>query len=290
MICFRSMIGRLVAPLAGGIASAILAAAAPAAAQGDLLVAPTRLILDGRGNNAERGNAQIILSNIGDKEATYRISAELRRMTPQGELVVVEDGLANETEKASLEMVRFTPRRVVLPPGQPQAIRVSARPAADLPDGEYRIHMSFNGLPEVAPVAPQGSDAPAEGLSIRLIPIYSISIPIIVRKGNVEASATIANPRLEQRDDGPGQFLKLDMTRTGNGSVFGEIRAFQPGVADPVFYVRGIAVYPEIDHRELRLPVTPEQAAVLKGNLRFEYRELTENGGALLASTEGVVG
>ena len=47
----------------------------PAAAQGDLLVAPTRVIMDGR------GTANVILSNIGTEEATYRISAELRRMT-----------------------------------------------------------------------------------------------------------------------------------------------------------------------------------------------------------------
>ena len=48
----------------------------PLAAQGDLLIAPTRLVLDGR-----RGG-EVTLSNIGTEEATYRVSLELRRMSP----------------------------------------------------------------------------------------------------------------------------------------------------------------------------------------------------------------
>ena len=54
------------------------AASSPAWAQGDLLIAPTRLILDGR-----RGG-EVILSNIGSEEATYRVTLELRRMAPDG--------------------------------------------------------------------------------------------------------------------------------------------------------------------------------------------------------------
>ena len=94
-------------------AGALLAAAglclaalpAPLAAQGDLLIAPTRLVLDGR-----RGG-EVILSNIGDEEATYRVTLELRRMTPEGELEPVDEAEANLTEKAALEMIRYAPRR-----------------------------------------------------------------------------------------------------------------------------------------------------------------------------------
>ena len=106
-----------------------LAFPAPLAAQGDLLIAPTRLVLDGR-----RGG-EVILSNIGNEEATYRVELELRRMTPEGELEPVESVDANLTEKAALEMIRYAPRRVTLPPDEPQAIRISARPGAELPDG-----------------------------------------------------------------------------------------------------------------------------------------------------------
>jgi hypothetical protein len=285
MIRFHRVIKVIARFLFSVLAVAGLALAAPATAQGDLLIAPTRLILDGR------GTGQIILSNIGDKEATYRVTAELRRMTAQGGLEEVDAEQANAIEKAALEMVRFAPRRVTLPPGQPQSIRISARPSADLPDGEYRIHLSFNALPEVAPLTAQQNGEQIEGLRIQLIPIYGITIPIIVRKGGIDASAAISNPRIEQQD-GERFFFGLDMARSGDASVFGEILIWQPGQSDPVYQARGIAIYPEIQNRALTLPISPEQAATLRsgGRLRFEYRELPENGGGLIAEFEGAIG
>src|SRR6478735_11667531 len=101
------------------VAPSLLFAAPAAAGVGDLLVAPTRIVLDGR-----RGT-EIILNNIGDDVATYRITVELRRMTPEGRLVDV--AVTNDKEKAAQAMILYAPRRVTLPPNQPQAIRISAR-------------------------------------------------------------------------------------------------------------------------------------------------------------------
>ena len=87
------------------------------------------------GDVVGRRGGEVILSNIGDEEATYRVTLELRRMTPEGELEPIEETAANLTEKAALEMVRYAPRRVILPPGEPQAIRISARSGADWAGG-----------------------------------------------------------------------------------------------------------------------------------------------------------
>lgn len=67
----------------GVAASAFALSLSPAQAAGDLLVAPTRIVLDG-----QRGT-EIILNNIGSETATYRISLELRRMTTEGRLTEV---------------------------------------------------------------------------------------------------------------------------------------------------------------------------------------------------------
>ncbi len=61
-------------------APALLTSTAVHAGVGDLLVAPTRIVLDGR------KGAEIILNNIGEEPATYRISMEFRRMLPNGTL------------------------------------------------------------------------------------------------------------------------------------------------------------------------------------------------------------
>ena len=128
----------------GAAATALLAAslvtATPASAGiGDLLVAPTRVVLDGR------KGAEVILNNIGDEPATYRISVEFRRMTPDGGLVDVAEPTAED--KLAEDMIVYAPRRVTLAPHQPQSIRVSARAPQGLPDGEYRVHLLFRAIP-----------------------------------------------------------------------------------------------------------------------------------------------
>jgi P pilus assembly chaperone PapD len=265
-----------------GLTLAGALSASPIAAQGDLLVAPTRVIISGG------GTSEVILSNIGSKAATYRIGLELRRMLPDGDLDDIEAANANVTEQAALGMIRYAPRRITLAPGAPQSVRISARPGAELPDGEYRVHMSFRSIPDAVPVEESANADPDKGFQIRLTPVYGVTIPVIIRKGQLEAAATIANPQLVR--EGSATFLKLDLTRKGGRSVYGELVVTARGVKEPVFVARGIAVYPELERRSLELQVSAEQAAKFKGPLRFEYREMPENGGKLIAAIDTNIG
>ena len=273
---FRNIVKTAIAGLAG------LATLVPSAgsAQGDLLIAPTRLILDGR-----RG-AEVILANQGSEEATYRITLELRRMDENGNLVPVEEGEASAAEKAALEMIRYAPRRVTLPPAQPQSVRISARPGADLPDGEYRVHMSFAALPKVEAVAQPVNEA--TGVSIALTPIYGVVMPIIVRKGKVEVTGGLANPRIVKTENGDA--FEIDMVRSGTSSLYGDLMVFARGANEPSFIARGVGVYPEIGRRHSTFGLSPEQSAALKGPVRVEYREASENGGGLIAAVDAVLG
>lgn len=252
----------------------------PLAAQGDLLIAPTRLVLDGR------GGGEVILSNIGNEEATYRVTMELRRMTPDGELEPVDQEQANSTEKAAMEMIRYAPRRVTLPPNQPQAIRISARPAPELPDGEYRVHLSFSAIPKAQPVTAE--EAPqAAGLAIKLVPLYGITMPVIVRKGQLEVTTALANPRVVNGADGAE--LNVDIARTGTESVYGDLLIYPRGAKDPAFIMRGIGVYPEIASRHLAFGLTDQQAPLLKGPVRIEFREPIEKGAAVITAIDAVL-
>jgi len=254
-------------------ALAVTFSSVPALAQGDLLVAPTRVIINGG------GNAEVVLSNIGSQAATYRIGVELRRMEPDGDFADVTEAEASATEKAALEMLRYAPKRITLLPGQPQAIRLSARPAPELADGEYRVHMSFRAVPPaLSPEAAQEQVAMGQ-LAIRLTPVYGITIPVFIRKGRLEAGATIANPRLG--GNATAKWLELDMRRTGQRSVYGEILGKRG--SEQIFLIKGVAIYPEVQGRSVRIPLTAEQIAKLNGPVRIEYRELPENGGQLIA-------
>jgi P pilus assembly chaperone PapD len=260
-------------------AGAGIALANPAQAQGDLLVAPTRVVI----NNA--GSAEVVLSNIGNQPATYRISAELRRMDENGDFSDVTEADASATEKAALAMITFAPRRITLLPGQPQSVRISIRPPEGLPDGEYRVHLNFRAVPPAVKPDEAAASAPASGVTIKLVPVYGITIPVFVRRGRLEASAMLANAQLVHAPG--GAFVELDMNRTGERSVYGELIG-KAADGTVVFDLRGVAIYPEITHRKVRIPVAAEMLPKLKGKVRIEYRELPENGGSLLAETSAV--
>jgi P pilus assembly chaperone PapD len=252
----------------------------PATAAGDLLVAPTRIVLDG-----PRG-AEVVLNNIGANTATYRISLELRRMREDGSLEDVPLDNASPEERATLDMLFYSPRRVTLPPNQPQTIRLGVRPPEGLADGEYRAHLLFRAVPDARPVVP-AEGQPARGVSISLTPIYGVTIPVIIRQGTLQATAGLANPRIVAGD--PNPTLQLDISRQGNRSVYGEIQVLRQGSGEMLMQARGVAVYPERDQRTLALPLSPEQALAMRGPVTVRYVEDRDVGGATMAEVQAVL-
>ena len=261
-----------------GLFAAALVPTSAGAGVGDLLVAPTRLVLDGR-----RG-AEIILNNIGDEPATYRVSVEFRRMTEKGELVVVATPSA--ADKTAEDMIVYAPRKVTLAPHEPQAIRIAARAPQGLPDGEYRVHMLFRAIPPATPVVQPTGEQP-KGVQFQLTPIYGVTIPVIIRLGNLEASAGIANVELERRDNAAA--IGLDLTRTGTRSTYGEVRVLKAGVKDPIAIQKGIAIYTEVGKRHVSIPLGGAYSSGLTGPVTVEYIETFDDGSHLLAQTQAVL-
>lgn len=260
----------------GILASLLFAAPGVEAGVGDLLVAPTRVVLNG-----SRGT-EIILNNIGDDVATYRISVELRRMKADGSLEDVTD--PNAEEKLAESMVNYAPRRVTLAPNEPQTVRISARAPKDLPDGEYRVHLLFRAVP---PPAPAEAPKDVKGIAFKLTTIYGVTIPVIARFGNLQAKAGIADVRLTHEDGKPA--VSLQLTRAGDRSTFGEVRVIKAGIKDPIAIQRGIAVYTEIGLRNVTIPIEEQYAAAATGRVKVQYVEPSENGPHTIAETDAVL-
>ena len=246
---------------------------------GDLLVAPTRIVLDGR------KGAEIVLNNIGEEPATYRISVEFRRMDQDGTLQDVPEPTA--ADKTAGDMIVYAPRQITLAPNQPQAIRIAARPPQGLPDGEYRVHMLFRAIPPATPVVKASAAEPEKGLRFQLTPIYGVTIPVIVRLGNLEAKGGIANVQLDKKNGAPA--VSLDLTRSGSRSTFGEVRVLRAGVKDPIASQRGVAVYTEIGMRHISIPFSPEYKGQVAGPVTVQYLETFDDGSRVIAETQAVL-
>jgi hypothetical protein len=282
---------------AAGAGLALFLAAAPALAQapaatptpvppgtggaGDLLVAPTRIVLEARTRSAE-----ITLVNIGREPATYRVTLLHLAMTEAGELKEIEK--PEPGAPFADDLVRFSPRQVTLAPNASQIVRLQLRLPADLPAGEYRSHLLFRAIPkeDVAPerrIESKGEAKPGE-LSVQLIPIYGVSIPLIVRHAPTSATAGLTDLALEPAPaagkEGPA--LRCRLTRAGNQSVYGNITVtFRPaqGAAHVVGTLNGVAVYPPLAARSVRIPLqAPPGVSLSGGRLEVAFSKPEQNG------------
>jgi hypothetical protein len=182
-------------------------------------------------------------------------------------------------------MLVFSPRQVTLAPGASQTVRVMVRRPASLAPGEYRSHLLFEKQPDpgaAGSVEAQGQ----QQIGIVLNVLVGASIPVIVREGETGASIALSHLALQRGADGR-QLLALQMERSGNRSVYGDLEASftaAGGAQAVVARAAGIAVYTPNTLRRALLPVsTPNGTALAHGTLHLTYRERPDAGGRLLA-------
>jgi len=257
-------------------------AASSATGVGDLLVAPTRLILEGRTRTAE-----LALVNIGDHPATFRISLTHMKMLESGDIKEIETPGPDEVLTDSL--IRYSPRQVILDPHVVQTVRIQLRLPETLAAGEYRTHLLFRGVPSTDAVAPIDPKEKTEGFRILLTPIYGVSIPIIIRHGDTTAAVTMSEPRLElSKSESEPSVLHVKLNRTGTRSVYGNITVrFTPkggGKEQVVGMANGVAVYTPLPARIANVVLRPPAGVTISaGTYRVTYMDAEQVGGGLLA-------
>ncbi|MFO6448601.1 molecular chaperone [Erythrobacter sp. NE805] len=249
-------------PLAAALVAAL---ALPVPAAAELLVAPTRVVL-----TPETRAAELVLVNKGTETAAFRIGIENRRMNPDGSL---EDApQAQDGELFADDKLRYSPRQLVLEPGARQVVRIMASAPGDLAPGEYRSHLRLMSAPvSAASAAPAAAgQQPADNsLSIELVAIRSITIPVILRVGKLEASVTMDGAALAK--DAPEQ-LTVRLTRAGTRSTYGDLSLTPEGAKEPAWVVRGVAIYTPNTARDVIVPLPPEVRAALAGRqVRIDY-------------------
>ncbi len=251
------------------------------AAYADLMLYPTRVVIDGR-----QQSAQIELVNRGTKAETYRINLVNRRMTEDGQIIAADE--AAPGEQFATDLVRYSPRQVTLEPGSSQTVRIMVRKPPGLAIGEYRSHMQFDRVPDTEGQSDIESLAkPPEGeISIVLQALIGASIPVIVREGKTEVSVTLDSLVLDQNKSATPQ-LHFVIHRAGNRSVYGNFTAiFTPAQGKPIQVGRadGVAVYVPNITRTAALPLElPAGLHLSDGVLTLNYKEPTAAGGKLIA-------
>ena len=252
-------------------------------AQGNLLVLPRRVVFEG-----SKRTQEVSLANLGNDSARYIISMIQYRMEKDGNFKQI-----NEPDSGQLfadSFIRFFPRSVLLGPNEAQVIKLQLINSSQLKPGEYRSHMYFRALPKISTFAAAQKDTAKENgtISIKLVPQFGISIPVIIRTGVSTAVSSITDTYLKEVDG--NEIVHMQLNRTGNMSVFGDVKVTSvtpAGAVTEVGLVKGLAVYTPNTSRTFDLRLDPKaKFDQHKGKLRVVYSSSTDTKPIKLAETE----
>ncbi len=207
---------------------------------------------------------------------TYRMGWKRMKMTEDRALVNIG---ANETVpglEGVEDLVRFAPRRVTIPPGGSQQIRLMLRKPRDLPEGEYRSHFWVQPEAEV-----QKFDEQRQGEGgVTLKMLAGVTLPVIVRNGNLTATASFESGNAQVRGDKIE--IGLVLTRSGQRSLYGDIDLIcNGGGQQQIQSIRGVAVYAEVTRRKIQfnMPVPADVNSCRQ--ITVTYREPSDARGQL---------
>lgn len=209
-----------------------------ATAQGNLLITPRRVVFDGTKRVME-----LNLANTGKDTAKYNVSIIQYRMNEDGSFqeITVPDPGQNFADKN----IRFFPRTVTLAPNEAQVVKMQVTNTDKLSPGEYRSHVYFRAVPKQVALGEEDTRKDTASVSVQLIPIFGITIPVIIRIGESNTKVNLSDLKLEMVNDTTNR-LAITFNRTGNMSVYGDIKVVHispAGKETQIGTVNGIAVY-----------------------------------------------
>lgn len=238
-------------------------------AQGDLLITPRRVVFEGGSKLQE-----INLANSGSDTARYVISLVEVRMNANGTFEFIN--APDSGQQFASNFLRFFPHSVTLPPNEAQVVKVQLQHTADLDTGEYRSHIYFRAVPKQQPLGEDKQLDSPQTISIKLTPVFGITIPVIVRVGKNTTTASMSDVSLTMEDTIPR--LNVTFHREGNMSVYGDVSVdhISPsGKVTPIGSLKGVAVYTPNKARQLHVALAKTSGVNYhSGKLRVYYQEM----------------
>ncbi len=253
-------------------------------AQGNLLITPKRAVFEG-----SRRSMNLNLANIGQDTATYAISMVQIRMNEDGGFETITE--PDPGQRFADRFIRFFPRSVTLGPNESQVVKLQLIRQGEMTPGEYRSHMYFRAVPEKKPLGEEDIIKDTTSISVKLVPIFGITIPAIVRVGESNTSITLTDITLDNAEDSPR--LNLVFNRTGNMSVYGDLKVdhISPqGISTRVGMANGIAVYTPNSRRKFQFSLSKIQGVdFTSGKLHISFSAPSDVKPATYAEAELII-
>jgi hypothetical protein len=213
-----------------------------------IVVAPTAVYMTQR-----TPSASVTLFNPGTvpEEVSVEVLFGFPETDDEGNLFLwlAEEG--SDDPRSAADWIQAFPRRLVVPPGGRQVIRIMARPPDDLPEGEYWSRLAFTSVGQQVPVEGVPDTAAVRvGVDLRVRTVIAGTF----RKGEVATGLRVED--FEPLILGDSLELAPRLVREGNGAYIGrmEVRLEDAGGNALREWEGQVAVYDEL-RRRLRYDV-----------------------------------
>jgi len=238
-------------------------------ASASLLISPTRVLIEDR----ER-SSKVTLINTSEEVKTYRVGWTENKALPGGGYQALTEEEAKKFPIAS-SMFRVSPKQVTLAPGEKQTIKLLARRAKNLADGEYRSHLLFTALPNMK------NEPTDDGVStMKLNLLLSYAIPAILRQGEKDYVFSIDHTKVEVAKDRKKTEVLVDISRYGSTSLYGNFKAYWTPKGSSkevkVAELNSVNVYPETKKATYKLLWQNNNLKSEKGTLRVYFEGIKE--------------
>lgn len=235
-------------------------------AQGDLFINPKRIVFEG-----EKRSQEITLANISNDTSTYMVSFVQIRLKEDGNFEQIEQ--PDSGQHFADKNLRVFPRTITLGPKETQTIKIQVYQKEKLLAGEYRSHLYFRGVPpDPATISQKTEDT--KNVSVKLTPVFGITIPVIIRIGEDHTTAALSDLRIEKSENNEG-VLNLTISRTGNMSLYGDVNVDYISAAGQITragFIKGIAVYTPNKLRHIKIPLDNKAGIKIhSGKLQASY-------------------
>jgi hypothetical protein len=238
-----------------------------AIAQGNLLITPRRAVFEG-----SKRSVDISLANTGQDTATYVISVIQIRMTEGGGFETITE--PDPGQLFADKFIRYFPRSVTLGPGEAQVVKVQLTRTSELAPGEYRSHFYFRAVPKPVPLGEADKPKDTTAFSVRLTPVFGITIPVIIRVGESTAKVSLSDLKFSMIND-TVPALNMVFNRSGSMSVYGDLAVDHISTLGKITRVGaaiGVAVYTPNNTRKFRLNLNKVPGVDFSsGTLRVTY-------------------
>lgn len=187
------------------------------------------------------------MTNTSNQPKTYRVKLINYQQKADGSYKEISEPIPGNPFAAPY--IGYSPHETRLEPRQSQTIRLQRKAMAAAPDGEYVSHLLIQEMPgEKAPQQP----VKANELKIDIRPLYGVTIPVIIDKGNLSNSGAVIQARLLK--DAKHPQVEVKIKRKGTQAFWGTL-IVKEGKQE-IGRVNDFKIFMTTPERIIRVPLT----------------------------------